>query len=487
MTPLDPTSDPRRPAGAARLRIAAVLLAVTVAAGAAARLTAAPDPGPDPGATLPRVFTAAGTGPVRFSGALEGTALLAGGDGLVRMELALGADAPAGAARAARVPTDLVVVLDRSGSMMGEKMEHARAAVRALVGALGTGDRFALVAYSDHAWPAIPLTSAADRTTWPATIEAITADGGTNLSGGLDLALAMVDGARREGRVPRVVLISDGLANQGDASREGLVARAARAARGEYALSTVGVGADFDEGLMAALADAGTGNFHFLAGAAGLDAILAAEFATARETVASGLRVVIAPAPGVRVEDAAGYPLAPGGDAVSFQPGSLFAGQERRIWVTLRAPASQAGAVVPLGSFTLEYGAGGARHRLAFADAPRVAVVADERRVVAALDPESWERSVIVDQYNALRRSVAAAAQEGREKDAVAAIQKYRDDVAARNEAVASPAVERQLEEAKKLEDRMQQAASGAAPMAPLEVKRLRALGYVEGRPGSRK
>ena len=82
------------------------------------------------------------------------------------------------------------------------------------------------------------------------------------MSSGLDAAFAMIDVARTGGRTPRVVLISDGLANQGDASREGLVGRAARAARGEYALSTVGVGADFDEGLMAALADAGTGNFH---------------------------------------------------------------------------------------------------------------------------------------------------------------------------------------------------------------------------------
>jgi Ca-activated chloride channel family protein len=468
------------------LRIAAILLIATIAVGAGARLGAkqgAATAGPS--AELAREFRAATGGPVHFSGALEGTAVLPNSDRHVRMELAIGADAERSGV-AVRMPTDLVVVLDRSGSMAGDKIEHARAAVRALINGLGEGDRFALVTYSDGAQAAIPLGAIADRRQWLAIVDSIGTDGGTNLSSGLDLALGMIDGARHAGRAPRVVLISDGLANQGDASREGLVARASRAARGEYALSAVGVGADFDEGLMAALADAGTGNFHFLASAAGLDRILAAEFATARETVASGLRVAIEPADGVEVVDAAGYPLAHEAGAVAFRPGDLFAGQERRIWVTLRVPSNAAG-VVSLGRFSLEYGAGGEHHRLAFAETPRVAAVADEQHYFASLDAKSWERSVVVDQYNALRRSVATAVKDGRERDAVAEIQKYRAGVAARNEKVQSPEVTRQLAEAERLEARMQDAASGAAPVTPMETKQLRALGYAEGRPGSRK
>lgn len=485
MTASDPT-----PAGARRarspLRLAVVLLALTAAAGAAARLADRPGPAALP-ADLPRSFRASAAGPVHFSGALEGTAVLAGQDGLVRMELVIGARDRAATGAPVRVPTDLVVLLDRSGSMLGEKIAHARTAVRALVETLGESDRFALVAYADGAEPVIPLASpGAARGRWLAAVDRLEPAGGTNLASGLDLALAIVDGARAEGRSPRVVLISDGLANQGDASREGLVGRAARAARGEYALSTIGVGADFDEGLLAALADAGTGNFHFLAGAEGLAAILAAEFATARETVASGLRVAIEPAEGVSVVDAAGYPLQTEGRRVSFQPGSLFAGQERRIWVTLQVPRGARG-VVPLGAFAVDYAAGGERHRLAFAETPRVAAVTDERRWVESLDRESWERSVVVHQYNTLRRSVAAALKEGREQDALAEIQRYRDEVARRNEQVASPVVGRQLEEAAELEARVQDAASGLAPMAPLEVKQLRALGDAAGRPGSRR
>ncbi len=471
---------------ATNLRIAATLLIATIAIGVGARLSAKePAVSADPNAPLAREFRAQTSGPVHFSGALEGTAVLANTDRNVRMELAIDADASQ-AGVAARMPTDLVVVLDRSGSMAGDKIVQARAAVRALIAALGERDRFALVTYSDGADAAIPLGTVADRRPWLATVDAIGPDGGTNMSSGLDLALAMIDGARSAGRAPRVVLISDGLANQGDASREGLVARATRAARGEYALSTVGVGADFDEGLMAALADAGTGNFHFLASATGLDRILAAEFATARETVATGLRVAIEPASGVEVVDAAGYPLVREAGAVAFRPGELFAGQQRRIWVTLRVPANAVG-VVSLGRFSLEYGASGERHRLAFAESPRVAAVADEQQYFSSLDAASWERSVVVDQYNALRRSVATAVKDGRESDAVAEIQKYRGDIAKKNEKVQSVEVTRQLAEAERLEKRMQDAVSGAAPVVPMEMKQLRALGYAEGRPGSRK
>lgn len=482
MTAHDPTRDRVR-RGRSPLRLACLLLVLTVAAGATARLVERPASAPPP-ADLRRSFRAPETGPVHFSGALEGTAVLPGQDGLVRMELVLGAAASEAAGPPVRVPTDLVVVLDRSGSMMGDKIVRARAAVRGLVEALGPADRFALVAYADSAVTVLPLAS--PEPSWRGAVEAVAAEGGTNLSSGLDLGLAIVDGARAEGRSPRVVLISDGLANQGDVSREGLLARARRAARGEYALSTVGVGADFDESLMAALADAGTGNFHFLANADGLGSILEAELATARETVVSGLRVNIEPGAGVSVVDAAGYPLAHTDGRTSFEPGGLFAGQERRIWVTLRVAPGTSG-VVPLGSFSIDYRTAGERRRLAFSETPRVAAVADEDRYVASLDRASWERSVIVHQYNALRRSVAEAVNAGHEQEAVAEIQRYRAEVERRNQQVASPAVAAQLDEAAKLETRLRDAASGAVPMAPLEAKQLRALSESEGRPGSRK
>jgi hypothetical protein len=74
--------------------------------------------------------------------------------------------------------------------------------------------------------------------------------------------------------------------------------------------------------------------------AANLSEIFSSELATARETVASGVEVRFAPAPGVELVEAAGYPIERDGQgAYVLRPGTLFAGQDRRIWTTLRVPA----------------------------------------------------------------------------------------------------------------------------------------------------
>ena len=192
------------------------LLLATALAGAVARgVSRVPAP-PPPGTTT---FSAPTTGPLSFTGTLDRTAVLLGHDGLARIELAIAAK-PDEPAHHVRRPTDVVIILDRSGSMMGDKIEQARAAVRELLAQLGDQDRFALVTYSDDAAVAVPLSTVGDRqrSAWFETVAAIQPDGGTNMSSGLDRGLDLIEHGRADGRVPHVILISDGLANQGDAT-----------------------------------------------------------------------------------------------------------------------------------------------------------------------------------------------------------------------------------------------------------------------------
>jgi Ca-activated chloride channel family protein len=427
-----------------RLALAGLLLGATALAGARG-LRHAP-------AVAPTPVTAGGNGRVTFTGTLDRTSVLRGGDGTVRMELLMRAAADPERATARR-PTDLVVVLDRSGSMSGEKIEQAKAAVRELVAQLGADDRFALVSYSNTATVNVPLAAASPdaRAAWLATVASITPDGGTNISGGLDLAMDLIDGARGGSRAVRAILISDGLANQGDPSPEGLLRRAGRAARGEYVLSTVGVGADFNEYLMTALADAGTGNYYYLDRGAELATVFAREFDAARSTVASALAVDVAPGPGVRVVDAGGYPLVPTGGGVRFQPGALFAGQERRVWVTLAVPSGSPGEF-DLGRFTLAYGDDAGRVTLALDGLPRVACVAGEDEFYANLDGAAWARSVVVDGYNKMQEEVAREVKAGRRDEALSRLRQFKDEAQAMNERVQAPAVTAQLGAVDKLE-----------------------------------
>ena len=425
-----------------RLAIAGTLLGLTALAGAAAHGRRTTPPPPDGKTT----FNAPSDGPVTFSGHLDRTSVLQGGDGVVRMELVLGGR-PVVEEHRARRPTDVVVVLDRSGSMEGEKIERARAAVRELIGLLAPDDRFALVTYGNDAVVAIPLArpDGGARAAWTSAVGEIRADGGTNMSAGLDLGLGVVLGGREAARTARLVLISDGLANQGDATPEGLLARARRVTHGESVLSTVGVGSDFNEYLMTALADAGTGNYYYLHGSDDLAQVFAREFDAARTTVASGVAVEITPGRDVRVLDAGGYPLERVGERVVFRPGSLFAGQERRIWVTLAVPQGVP-AEQELGRFALAWGEGAARTTLALDDVPRVACVARADDFYARIDGPTWARSVVVESYNKMQEEVAREVKEGRRDEALQRLRQFKDETSAMNARVQSPAVSAQLD-----------------------------------------
>jgi len=394
-----PTGAGTDPRTSRRVTILVALFALTLTgAWAAQRSEATPAP------AKPVVAKASGAG-VHFSGQLDRNSVLESGDGIVKMELILGADAR-DLGQGPRVPTDLVVVLDRSGSMQGEPLYHAKAAVHELISQLADGDRFALVTYSSDAQLTVPLAPATHeaRGRWSRAVDAIAVGGGTNMARGLDRATQTVASQRRPGRSVRVILLSDGHANQGDHSLEGLRARAAHAVGGEYVLSAVGVGHGFDEQLMAAIADAGTGNFYYVERASDLGQVFAGEFASARETVASALAVAIDVAPGVEVVDAAGYPLERKGSRVVFRPGSLFAGQERRVWLTLRAPTHQLGEMA-LGDFSLAYHEAGEQREIAFETSPRITCVRDESAFYASVDDEVWARSVIQDEYNELHEA----------------------------------------------------------------------------------
>jgi Ca-activated chloride channel family protein len=368
--------------------------------------------------------------------------------------------------------------------MMGEKIEQARAAVRELVGQLAPDDRFALVSYANAATLTIPFATADTRARggWLETLASLTADGGTNISGGLDLGMDLVESSRKSGRASRVILISDGLANQGDPSNEGLLRRAGRAARGEYVLSTIGVGADFNEYLMTALADAGTGNYYFVDRGADLASVFAREFDAARTTVASAVAVDVVPGTGVRVVDAGGYPLESTGAGMRFRPGALFAGQERRIWVTLAVPNDALGDR-DLGRFTLAYGEPSQRTSLTLADVPRIACVAGEDDFYAGIDKDAWARSVVVDSYNKMQADVARSVKAGRRDEAVERLKEFKDEAEAMNQRMRAPAVAAQLGAADALERDVTQAFEGEnQPAKQNELSKRKSAESVDAR-----
>jgi Ca-activated chloride channel family protein len=164
-----------------------------------------------------------------------------------------------------RRDADLVLVVDCSGSMSeAGKMETTKTALRTLAANLRPSDRVAMVCYSDTAEVTLQPTWAADRSRVLDAIEALRPTASTNaeagLTAGYDLAATMRAGGAGEGRMTRVVLVSDGVANVGDTTAGGILERIGAETRYGVNLVSVGVGiSGYNDQLLEQVADRGDG------------------------------------------------------------------------------------------------------------------------------------------------------------------------------------------------------------------------------------
>lgn len=193
----------------------------------------------------------------------------------------------------ARAPLDVHVVLDISGSMQGASIDQAKKATEALVEKLAPTDRFSMTTFSSWASVVVPAGPIGPRKTKVLdTIHGIQADGGTNISAGLDFGYAEAQKAGApDGAVKVVMLLSDGHANGGDTDPKHLALRAAKAFQEGVQTSTFGIGTDFDASLMATIADRGAGAYYYLADANQIAPALTKELEARLQPVATALEI----------------------------------------------------------------------------------------------------------------------------------------------------------------------------------------------------
>ncbi len=271
--------------------------------------------------------------PLRVTTQLERTLLSESAGGEVYLQIDLAAEASRVAVR--RVPVNAVMILDRSGSMSGSKLERAKEAARALVEALGPQDRFAIVDFSDGARLLVPSTLATQeaKVTALAAIAQLQAYGGTNLSSAFEAAAPQLAEGRQQGRVDKLFLASDGQANQGISARPALL-RLALQLFGSATVSSFGIGEDYDEQFMTRLALQAGGKARYVADGAVLAQAFAQEFSRAAAAVAHDVRLEVRPVKNVQVERVLGFDSAAGGVRLP----DIAAGEERRVLVKLRVP-----------------------------------------------------------------------------------------------------------------------------------------------------
>lgn len=250
-----------------------------------------------------------------------------------------------------------IVVLDRSGSMSGHRLEAAKPALIDLVARLDDRDTFGLVTFDDTTQVVAPAGKVADhgRARLARVIQAITPGGMTDLSGGY---LRGLQEARR-GAGPAgatIVLLSDGHANAGVTDPAALRQVAAKAGAQAITTSTIGIGSGYDQDLLAEIATGGNGNHSFAADADSAAAALLGEVEGLLSKTAQAASLLIAPTTDVTgigiLNDLPTHAVTGG---IMVELGDFYSGENRRLLLELHVPAMAALGLAQVAELTLTY------------------------------------------------------------------------------------------------------------------------------------
>lgn len=250
---------------------------------------------------------------------------------------------------------NLALSVDASGSMSGPKLDHAKRAGRSIVDGMTERDLLSVVVFGDRATlvsePSAMGPEGRERAR--RLIDAIGIEGRTNLFEGWTTAATAVAGAmtRGTGRSNRVVLLSDGQTNVGTTERD-VIARHVRALFDrDVVTSAVGIGDDYDEGMLGAIAQAGGGNLHDAARAPEIGEVVMGELAAGRSAILERVTLEVLVPPHVVAEDDAVWgatrsPHPSGGTLVTMTVGALLPGQRKTLSMRVRCPEGPAGEVL---------------------------------------------------------------------------------------------------------------------------------------------
>lgn len=158
-----------------------------------------------------------------------------------------------------RPPLNLALVIDRSGSMGGQKLSYARKAARFLVGELTQRDRLAIVTFDDEVEVLVPSQPVRNPQLFISAINTIHSGGSTALFDGWLAGAMQVANHLDSAAMNRVLLLSDGEANEGITNSAEIAAKVAGLTSKGISTSAFGLGDGFDEDLMGAIAGAGDG------------------------------------------------------------------------------------------------------------------------------------------------------------------------------------------------------------------------------------
>ncbi len=337
-----------------------------------------------------------------------------------------------------RAPMNLALVLDRSGSMQGAKIEKAKQAACVAIDHLSDNDYFSLVTFdndTDVLLPPARVGGLRERDDLKARIDRIRPGGGTAIHAGVSVGAQQVRRYLEKEFVNRVVLLSDGLANVGP-SRPGDLATLGRDLRRDgLSVTTVGLGDDYNEDLMTALAEASNANYYYVRDAEKLPGIFAEELGAARSIVARGVTIRITVPAGVRLKEIIGQPeIECRGRSADIALPEYFGGDKRR-FLARCVVEEKSSAPLEVASVDLKYEPADGGRAEPQQQAAKIDFTDEEKKADSSVRVEVSREVSITENRLAKERAVKLA-DEGKAKDAAGVLRNQ----AARNAALPAQA-----------------------------------------------
>ena len=354
---------------------------------------------------------------VRVHVDVDRSVLLAGATERAVVKIGLDCEQPV--RRDLRPPVNIALVIDRSGSMSGDKIVKAREAALEAVRRLGPDDIVALVVYDTTAQTLVSAQRVGNGRRLEQAICGIEVGGNTALYGGVTRGAAEVRRHMEDRRfVNRVILLSDGLANVGPSSPEELGRLGASLVKEGISVTTIGLGLGFNEDLMTRLAQRSDGNTYFVEDSRDLPRIFSAELGDVLNVVARKVIIEIEFPSGVRPLKFVGRDGIIRGQRAELSLNQLYGGQEKFALVEVEVSPSKPGVELEI-----------ARARVSYEDAvsQRQATVTAKRTVQFSASRAAVVRSA----DHKVQADYAANALAVAKDEAVALVDSNRRDEAA--------------------------------------------------------
>lgn len=281
-------------------------------------------------------------GVIQFEGALGNRFVKAreGSEVLARLRVATRA------VTGRRPAINLGLVIDTSGSMEGGPIADARTAAGALLDSLRPGDRLAVVTFDSRTEVVLPSTIL-DRDNLAEVrqkLSRIQARGTTDMAGGLRAGVEEVVRNFQQGGINRVVLLGDGVPNDESPLR----AMAQAAGERGIAITALGLGPDYNETVMASVAQLSGGTFQFIRESTQMARVFRHEVLRLERVFARNATITLTPGPGVRIESVVGQQVAQAGGGVLLTVGDVSQGESLDLIVKMTTDGHRDGAAVEL-------------------------------------------------------------------------------------------------------------------------------------------